>query len=88
MNIRDSKRSGANIEDDDKRATEDKTGRRRFVKAGLAAAPFLVTLAARPARAQETATGSMGNYTAYNNEDVVPIGPTMPDDDRNRLRRG
>jgi hypothetical protein len=35
--------------------------RRRFVVAGLAAAPLLVTLAARPASAQTT-SGSLGNY--------------------------
>jgi hypothetical protein len=37
--------------------------RRRFIKAGLATAPVIVTLSARPAWAQEIVTnGSLGAY--------------------------
>ena len=39
------------------------TGRRRFiVAAGLAAAPLIVTLTARPAEAGGVTGGSLGNY--------------------------
>ena len=40
--------------------------RRRFIAAGIAAAPLLVTLAARPASAQ-VAQGSLGNYGSATN---------------------
>jgi len=42
--------------------SESDDARRSFLKKGLIAAPLLVTLAARPAQAQEVITGSLGAY--------------------------
>jgi hypothetical protein len=41
--------------------------RRRFIKAGLIAAPIIVTLSARPAWATNTTNGSIGNYGSATN---------------------
>lgn len=53
---------------------EVQESRRRFLKAGVVAAPLLMTLAARPARAQEVATGSLG----VNGSGVATSGPAAP----------
>jgi len=44
---------------------DPESDRRRFLKAGLAVAPLIVTLTARPAAGQDGFTaGSMGNYAS------------------------
>lgn len=50
--------------------------RRRFLKSGLVAAPILMTLAARPAQAQEVITGSLGayGYGIDQTDDFEPLG--------------
>jgi len=51
--------------------------RRRFLKTGLVAAPLLVTLAARPAHAQEVVAGSLGSSTAgsaIEDDQFAPLG--------------
>jgi hypothetical protein len=55
--------------------------RRRFLKVGLVAAPLLMTLAARPARAQEVAAGSLGSSNAGGSsiEEEQQVGPAGVD---------
>lgn len=54
--------------------------RRRFLKTGLVAAPLLMTLAARPAHAQEIVTGSLGTSTAGSSIDDSEFAPLGADD--------
>jgi hypothetical protein len=51
-------------------------GRRRFLKAGLVAAPLLMTLAARPAQAESVmVAGTLGAYGyGIDDEDLAPLG--------------
>jgi hypothetical protein len=55
--------------------------RRRFLKVGLVAAPLLMTLAARPARAQEVAGGTLGSSNVGGSSiDAEPqVGPAGVD---------
>ena len=59
----------------DERSDGAQESRRRFLKVGLVAAPLLMTLAARPAQAQDVVTGSLGAY-GYNTTDdeFAPLG--------------
>jgi hypothetical protein len=53
--------------------------RRRFLKVGLVAAPLLMSLAARPARAQEVAGGSLGSYGGSSIDAEPQVGPAGVD---------
>jgi hypothetical protein len=70
---------GMSIENGD-RSEATRESRRRFLRSGLVAAPLLMTLAARPAHAQEIVTGSLGTSTAGSSIDDVEFEPLGADD--------
>jgi len=58
----------------DERSDGPQESRRRFLKTGLVAAPLLMTLAARPAQAQDLLAGSLGAYGYGIDDETGPLG--------------